>query len=288
MRAIRGGEIGLVFQEPMSSLSAFHTVGNQLIEAIRLHSHLVEARGAGARDRAAGDGRHSASGAAGGCLFVRTVRRPAAARDDRAGAGRRTAHPDRRRADHRAGRHDAGADPGADPPAAAGARAGGDPDHPRHGRDRRDGRRRRGDVSRATRSRRARWTRSSTRRGIRIRVRCCGRSPACWPSRGRGWRRSPVRSRIPMRGRRAARSIRAARTSSLGVCEKSFPVEVASPSATTWRAISDRAIGEAETRGSIWGGARGRAIERPASPQARLRKAGRGHSSSTLLCGGPP
>jgi peptide/nickel transport system ATP-binding protein len=40
MRAIRGGEIGLVFQEPMSSLSAFHTIGNQLIEAIRLHSTL--------------------------------------------------------------------------------------------------------------------------------------------------------------------------------------------------------------------------------------------------------
>ncbi len=39
-RAIRGGEIGLVFQEPMSSLSAFHTIGNQLIEAIRLHAPL--------------------------------------------------------------------------------------------------------------------------------------------------------------------------------------------------------------------------------------------------------
>jgi peptide/nickel transport system ATP-binding protein len=40
LRAIRGGEIGLVFQEPMSSLSAFHTIGNQLIEAIRLHTRL--------------------------------------------------------------------------------------------------------------------------------------------------------------------------------------------------------------------------------------------------------
>src|SRR5690242_13761954 len=40
MRDIRGGEIGLVFQEPMSSLSAYHTVGNQLIEAIRLHARL--------------------------------------------------------------------------------------------------------------------------------------------------------------------------------------------------------------------------------------------------------
>jgi oligopeptide/dipeptide ABC transporter ATP-binding protein len=40
MRGIRGGDVGLVFQEPMSSLSAFHTIGNQLIEAIRLHSRL--------------------------------------------------------------------------------------------------------------------------------------------------------------------------------------------------------------------------------------------------------
>jgi peptide/nickel transport system ATP-binding protein len=49
MREIRGGEIGLVFQEPMSSLSAFHTVGVQLIEAIRLHSRLSKQA---ARDRA--------------------------------------------------------------------------------------------------------------------------------------------------------------------------------------------------------------------------------------------
>jgi oligopeptide/dipeptide ABC transporter ATP-binding protein len=48
MRAIRGGEIGLVFQEPMSSLSAYHTVGNQLIEAIRLHS-ILSRRAARAR-----------------------------------------------------------------------------------------------------------------------------------------------------------------------------------------------------------------------------------------------
>jgi peptide/nickel transport system ATP-binding protein len=42
MRAIRGGEIGYVFQEPMSSLSAFHTIGNQLIEAIRLHAEMTK------------------------------------------------------------------------------------------------------------------------------------------------------------------------------------------------------------------------------------------------------
>ena len=37
MREIRGGEISYVFQEPMTSFSPVHTVGNQLIEAIRLH-----------------------------------------------------------------------------------------------------------------------------------------------------------------------------------------------------------------------------------------------------------
>jgi len=37
MRAIRGAEIALIFQEPMSSFSPVHTVGNQIIEAIRLH-----------------------------------------------------------------------------------------------------------------------------------------------------------------------------------------------------------------------------------------------------------
>ena len=38
MRAIRGGEIGLVFQEPMTSFSPVHTVGAQIIEAIMLHN----------------------------------------------------------------------------------------------------------------------------------------------------------------------------------------------------------------------------------------------------------
>ena len=49
MRSIRGAEIALIFQEPMSSFSPVHTVGNQIIEAIRLHQD-VDRRGA--RDRA--------------------------------------------------------------------------------------------------------------------------------------------------------------------------------------------------------------------------------------------
>ncbi len=37
MREIRGGEISLVFQEPMTSFSPVHTVGDQIIEAVLLH-----------------------------------------------------------------------------------------------------------------------------------------------------------------------------------------------------------------------------------------------------------
>ena len=37
MRALRGGMIGMIFQEPMSSLSPVHTIGNQIEEALQLH-----------------------------------------------------------------------------------------------------------------------------------------------------------------------------------------------------------------------------------------------------------
>lgn len=40
MRKISGGEIGMIFQDPMSSLNPLFTVGNQLIEAIRLHNKI--------------------------------------------------------------------------------------------------------------------------------------------------------------------------------------------------------------------------------------------------------
>src|SRR2546426_6289939 len=49
MRAIRGAEIALIFQEPMSSFSPVHTVGNQIIEAILLHQQVNRRE---ARDKA--------------------------------------------------------------------------------------------------------------------------------------------------------------------------------------------------------------------------------------------
>jgi oligopeptide/dipeptide ABC transporter ATP-binding protein len=45
MRALRGAEIALIPQEPMASFSPVHTVGEQIIEAIRLHDRTAS-RGA--------------------------------------------------------------------------------------------------------------------------------------------------------------------------------------------------------------------------------------------------
>jgi peptide/nickel transport system ATP-binding protein/oligopeptide transport system ATP-binding protein len=43
MRRIRGNRIGMIFQEPMTSLNPVYTIGNQIIEAIQLHQHLGHA-----------------------------------------------------------------------------------------------------------------------------------------------------------------------------------------------------------------------------------------------------
>jgi peptide/nickel transport system ATP-binding protein/oligopeptide transport system ATP-binding protein len=40
LRNIRGKDISMIFQEPLSALSPLHRIGNQLIEAIRLHREM--------------------------------------------------------------------------------------------------------------------------------------------------------------------------------------------------------------------------------------------------------
>ena len=49
IRRIRGKEVAMIFQEPMTSFSAMYTVGNQIMEAIRLHTAASKAE---ARKRA--------------------------------------------------------------------------------------------------------------------------------------------------------------------------------------------------------------------------------------------
>jgi oligopeptide/dipeptide ABC transporter ATP-binding protein len=49
MRGIRGNEISMIFQEPMTSLNPVHTVGEQIVEAVLLHRDVSKAE---ARERA--------------------------------------------------------------------------------------------------------------------------------------------------------------------------------------------------------------------------------------------
>jgi peptide/nickel transport system ATP-binding protein len=49
IREIRGAEIAMIFQEPMTAFSPVHTIGNQIVEAVRLHLPLSASA---ARERA--------------------------------------------------------------------------------------------------------------------------------------------------------------------------------------------------------------------------------------------
>jgi oligopeptide/dipeptide ABC transporter ATP-binding protein len=49
LRGLRGNELSMIFQEPMTSLNPVYTVGNQISETVRLHQHVGAKE---ARDRA--------------------------------------------------------------------------------------------------------------------------------------------------------------------------------------------------------------------------------------------
>ena len=78
LRDIRGNDIAMIFQDPMTSLNPVHTIGRQLVEAILLHRDVTEEGGAGARGSSCS--RPSASRApSGGSTTTRTSSRAACA-----------------------------------------------------------------------------------------------------------------------------------------------------------------------------------------------------------------
>jgi len=52
IRRIRGRHIGMIFQEPMTSFGPMHTIGNQIMESIRIHE--PDVTGKAAKERVAG------------------------------------------------------------------------------------------------------------------------------------------------------------------------------------------------------------------------------------------
>ena len=111
LRKVRGGEIGMVFQDPMTSLNPTMTIGKQIAEVVLAHRDVSRnkamERAVEVLDMVGLPRPGSESG-----LPAPAVGRPAPARDDRHGARLQPEAADRRRADHRAGRDDPGPDPG--------------------------------------------------------------------------------------------------------------------------------------------------------------------------------
>ena len=111
LRAVRGRQIAMVYQDPMSSLNPVMSVGRQLMEVPILHSGARPGRSAPPRARHHGGRRAAGPRAAVRPLPAPDLRRPAAAHRHRHGADRPTGPADHGRADDRPRRHGRGGDP---------------------------------------------------------------------------------------------------------------------------------------------------------------------------------
>ena len=116
LRELRCTRMSMIFQEPMTALNPVMRCGDQIDEVLATHTQ-TERRRAPRRACAAiiRDVASARAGADDRVVSAPALRRPAPAHHDRDGAGAQARAADRRRADDRARRHDAGADPRADP-----------------------------------------------------------------------------------------------------------------------------------------------------------------------------
>ena len=111
MCQLRGDDIGMVFQEPMTALNPVKTIGEQVAEGIRLHTGVGRARSGGARGENARSRRPAAGKVSAVALSAPAFRRPAPARSHRNRLRVEAEAADRRRTDDRARRGAAGSDP---------------------------------------------------------------------------------------------------------------------------------------------------------------------------------
>ena len=78
MRKIRGNDIAMIFQEPLTSLNPVFTVGDQIAEQVELHLKVKQEGGLGPGDRVAPARRHPVA-RSGGSSSTRTRCRAACA-----------------------------------------------------------------------------------------------------------------------------------------------------------------------------------------------------------------
>ena len=133
-RQLRGNDMAMIFQEPMTSLNPVYRIGNQIVEAIRTHEKVGKKEALRTRHRPVAQGGHPLAREAHRRLPAPDVGRHAPARHDRHGAGLQPEAAHRRRAHHGPGRDHPGADPGPAAPPARRDRHGRASDHARLGR----------------------------------------------------------------------------------------------------------------------------------------------------------
>ena len=84
IRAVRGKDVAVIFQEPMTALNPVYTVGSQIVETVRLHNEVSPGGSPAPRPAHAGTCRTARSGEGLPVLPAPAFRRPAPARHDRA------------------------------------------------------------------------------------------------------------------------------------------------------------------------------------------------------------